>query len=98
MIYNVDIWETPNWTGKFQKFDAVCRETGDSITNSVDPEHEMCRILSRGDAADGEMTTYRSGMASMRFPSVRRAAKQSSTFRNRGSWATVPFRERPSVT
>ena len=55
MIYNVDIAESPNWTGKHQKFDAVCRETRDAITQSRDPEHDMARKLVDGRAQDGQV-------------------------------------------
>jgi hypothetical protein len=81
--YNVDIWETPNWTGKHQKFDARCRDTGHAITGARDPEHEMCRILREGSLSDGQMQTFRAGVPSMLFRSIFKSASCSIQFDDR---------------
>ena len=96
MIYNVTISEHRRTDlRQHQSFDAVCDETGDRIVASLDPEHEMARILARGSPSDRQMQTWSETTPSMLFASVRRTATYSVRFRDQGPIRLEKFRSRP---
>ena len=98
MIYNVDIREhyNPAKPSKRQLFDAQCRETGDRVERSADPEHDMARELVGGGRSDGQMQTWRGNVPSMLFASVRRVSHHSVGFENEKGWRLRKFETMPT--
>ena len=86
MIFDVDIAEAQGWSGKRQLFNAVCRETGDRIERSADPEHDMARVITGRGLPDGEMQTWRGNTPSVLFASVHHASHYSVGFENTKGW------------